>query len=252
VWKSQADSPHLPKDCSQCAIREMTVCGAMRSDQLDALQRFKSCDRILPVHTHLYRTGEHPGEIYNLLSGWVALYRILESGRRQILQIARPGAFLAYQADLDDQMHHSAVCISDVAVCIFPRRTFPALLERHPALQSKLAGILAQEVAAGQDQLTNLGARSGIERVAYFLLQAYLQQRPQRLGTNTVTMTIPMTQEIIGDALGITQVHINRILKQLRERQLAALHRGILEILDLEGLRRVANVSEMEAFGVQR
>jgi CRP-like cAMP-binding protein len=219
----------------------------MRSDQLDILQQFKSCDRIIPAHTHLYRAGERPGEIYNLLSGWVALYRILESGRRQILQIVRPGAFLAYQVGLEDQISHSAVCISDVAVCIFPRRAFPALLERHPALQRKLATMLAQEIAAGQDQLTNIGGRSGIERVAYFMLQIFLQQRSRQAEENRGIVTIPMTQEIIGDALGITQVHINRILRQLRERQLAVLHRGTLEVLDLDGLRRLAKASEIAA-----
>jgi CRP-like cAMP-binding protein len=245
VWKNQAETPHIPKDCSHCAIRETTICGAIRSDQLDILQQFKSSDRIVPAQTHLYRAGERPSEIYNLLSGWVALYRILESGRRQILQIVRPGAFLAYQARLEDQMSHSAVCISDVAVCIFPRRAFPALLERHPALQLRLAGMLAEEIAAGQDQLTNIGGRSGIERVAYFILQIYLQQRSRQAAANSGIVTIPMTQEIIGDALGITQVHINRILRQLRERQLAVLHRGTLEVLDLEGLRRVAKASEV-------
>jgi len=247
VWKSQSEPPHIPKDCRHCAIREMTVCGAMRLEQLDLLQEFKSCDRIVPIHMHLYRTGERPREIYNLLSGWVALYRILESGKRQILKIAQPGAFLAYQAKLDDPMLHSAVCISDVSVCIFPRRTFPSLLEQHPALRGKLAGILSQDVIQGQDLLTNIGGRSGIERVAHFLFQIYLQRCPRQQGSNEDIQAIPLTQEMIGDALGFTPVHINRIMRQLRERRLAMLHKGMLKVLNFEGLREMAEMTQVDA-----
>jgi CRP-like cAMP-binding protein len=225
----------------------MTVCGAMRLDQLDVLQQFKSCDRIVPIHTHLYRTGERPREIYNLLSGWVALYRILESGKRQILKIAHPGAFLAYQAKLDDPMLHSAVCISDVAVCIFPRRTFTSLLEKHPALHGKLAGILSQDIVQGHDLLTNIGGRSGIERVAHFLFQIYLQRCSRQHGSNEDIQALPLTQEMIGDALGFTPVHINRIMRQLRERRLAMLHKGTLKVLNLEGLREMAEMTQVDA-----
>ncbi|HWA46339.1 MAG TPA: Crp/Fnr family transcriptional regulator [Hypericibacter adhaerens] len=218
----------------------------MRSDQLDILQEFKSCDRIVPAHSHLYRAGERLNEIYNLLSGWVALYRILESGRRQILQIELPGAFLGYQARIDEPMLHSAECITDVAVCVFPRRAFPDLLDRHPVLGLKLAGIMAQDVVRTHDQLTNVGGRSGMERVAHFLLQLYLRLRHRQPALGGDSLALPLTQEMIGDALGLTPVHINRILRQLRERRLVVLHNKTLQVLDLEGLRRMAEVPQLD------
>ncbi|QEX22002.1 Crp/Fnr family transcriptional regulator [Hypericibacter adhaerens] len=246
MWKSHNEPPSIPKDCRNCAIREATLCGALRSDQLDILQEFKSCDRIVPAHSHLYRAGERLNEIYNLLSGWVALYRILESGRRQILQIELPGAFLGYQARIDEPMLHSAECITDVAVCVFPRRAFPDLLDRHPVLGLKLAGIMAQDVVRTHDQLTNVGGRSGMERVAHFLLQLYLRLRHRQPALGGDSLALPLTQEMIGDALGLTPVHINRILRQLRERRLVVLHNKTLQVLDLEGLRRMAEVPQLD------
>ena len=246
VQKCHHEPPSIPTDCRDCAIREATLCGALSKDQLGILQEFKTCDRIVPAHTHLYRAGERLNEIYNLLSGWVSLYRILESGRRQVLQIELPGAFLGYQARLDDPLHHGAECLTDVAVCVFPRRAFPDLLERHPLLGLKLLGMMAHDVVRSHDQLTNVGGRSGMERVAHFLLQIYLRLRHQQHALNGDTLALPLTQEMIGDALGLTPVHINRILRQLRERRLVVLHNRTLQVLDLEGLRRMAEVPQLD------
>jgi CRP-like cAMP-binding protein len=215
----------------------------MRVDQLGILEKFKSCDRIVPARTHLYRAGERSGEIYNLLSGWVTLYRILESGKRQVLQIAAPGAFLGYQAKLDDPMLHGAECISDVAVCIFPRRAFPSLLEQHPAIARKLLELTTDDVVKSQDLLTNVGSRSGLQRVAYFLLRLHLHQPRPREASQENFLDIPLTQEMLGDALGLTSVHINRILRHLRERRLVFPRKGKLRMLDIDGLRRVVEES---------
>jgi CRP/FNR family transcriptional regulator len=246
MWKSHNEPPIIPKDCRNCAIREATLCGALRGDQLEVLQEFKSCDRILPAHSHLYRAGERLNEIYNLLSGWVALYRILESGRRQVLQVELQGAFLGYQPRLEDPMLHSAECITDVAVCVFPRKAFPDLLERHPVLGLKMIGMMSQDVVRTHDHLTNVGGRSGMERVAHFLLQIYLRLRHRQQAPSSDTLALPLTQEMIGDALGLTPVHINRILRQLRERRLVVLHNKTLQVLDLEGLRRMAEMPQFD------
>jgi CRP-like cAMP-binding protein len=238
--------PVVPKSCADCIIRETTVCGALHADRLDIVEKFKICDRIIPAHTQLYRAGEQLDEIYNLLSGWVALYRILESGKRQILRIERSGAFLGYQAELKEPLLHSAECITDVAVCVFPRRAFPELLERHPVLGKKLIGMMAHDVARGHDHLTNVGGRSGMERVAHFLLQFFPRHQHRPHASDGDTVALPLTQEMIGDALGLTPVHVNRILRQLRERGLLVLHHKTLQLLDLEGLRRVTELTELD------
>jgi CRP/FNR family transcriptional regulator, anaerobic regulatory protein len=240
------DLPILPRSCADCAIRETTVCGAIHTDRLDVLEKFKICDRIIPAHTNLYCEGDELDEIYNLLSGWVALHRLLESGKRQVLQIELPGAFLGYQADLQEPLLHTAECITDVAVCVFPRRSFPELLERHPGLGKRLVRIMAQNVTRTHDQLTNIGGRSGMERVAYFLLQFVPPMQHRQYAADRDTAALPLTQEMIGDALGLTSIHINRILRELRERHLVVLHNKTLQVLDLGGLRRMAEMSQLD------
>jgi len=223
-------------------VRSQTVCSAFSTDGVSATQLFKTGDRILSAQEHLYQIGDTSFDIYNLLDGWVALYRVLASGQRQILDFALPGAFLGYQANLDEPMQHGAVCITDVAVCVFPRKSFPAFVERHPAVGHRLTEITARSVARAHDQLTNVGARRGTARLAHMLLDMYMRVRRSHSDDGGDALEMPLTQELIADALGLTTVYVNRILRHLRERGLVIFRNGRLRILDLEALSRIAEV----------
>src|SRR5262245_31925680 len=147
--KKHRPVPRVPSDCAQCAIRNTTVCRAFVGS-LEVVQSFKSGDRILVADTHLYRVGDRMGELFNLLDGWVALYRILESGKRQILDILLPGAFFGYQVDLAEPMNHGAMCLSDASICVFPRKAFAGLVDQHPLLAHALIDISVQGTTRAQ------------------------------------------------------------------------------------------------------
>jgi CRP-like cAMP-binding protein len=231
----------VPDGCTNCAVRGTTACRAFLSD-LGVVQDLKIGDRILAADAHLYRIGDRPSEVFNLLDGWVALYRVLESGKRQILDILLPGAFFGYQADPAEPMIHGAYCLSDVAICVFPRAGFAALTDRHATLAHALADIYAQAAVRAQDQLTNIGGRFGTARVAHMLLDLFLRARRTMPGALGDTIELPVTQELIADSLGLTSVYVNRILRQLREQRLVVLRNGMLKILDLAALSRLAEL----------
>lgn len=247
MLKFRNESPVIPRDCQSCPIREATVCRALADGRIDVLQDFKLGDRILPAHSHLYRPGDRPAELYNLLDGWIALYRILEDGTRQILQVVLPGAFIGYQPSLEGPMLHGAECVTDVSVCVFPRKAFPDLLEKYPAVARRVVWLIAQDLMEAQDHLTNVGGRPGIERVAHFLLHIYLRMRQNHPADREDTLELPLTQELIADALGMTPVYVNRILRQLRERGVVMLRNRTLWIMDLEGLGRLAEIPSLDA-----
>jgi CRP/FNR family transcriptional regulator len=246
VGRRHRSAPKIPSGCVNCTVRNTTLCRAF-SNKLDVVQNFKSGDRILAADTHLYRIGDRPGDLFNLLDGWIALYRILESGKRQILDILLPGAFVGYQADLNEPMLHGAVCLSDVSVCVFPRKNFPALVEQHPGLATALVDVTARAAVRAQDQLTNIGGRVGTTRVAHMLLDLFLRGRRAIPGAQRDTVELPLTQELIADSLGLTSVYVNRILRHLRERGLVVLRNGKLKILDLEALAQLAELSTITA-----
>jgi CRP-like cAMP-binding protein len=248
VGKWRRSVPEIPSSCRNCSIRGTTVCRAF-AGKLDTVQSFKTGDRVVAADTHLYRIGDQPGELFNLLDGWIAVYRILESGKRQILDILLPGAFVGFQPDLNDPMTHGAFCLTDAAICVFPRKSFPDLIQQHPALAHALIDINARAAARAQDQLTNIGSRSGTARVAHMLLDLFLRARNSGSGRQADTVELPLTQELIADSLGLTSVYVNRILRDLRERRLVVLRGGTLKVLNLEALALLADVPAVSEAG---
>ncbi|MEX0814033.1 MAG: Crp/Fnr family transcriptional regulator, partial [Dongiaceae bacterium] len=201
-------------------------------------------DRVLPAGSQLYGVGEACAELYNLLDGWVALYRLVDSGRCQILDFALPGAFLGYQPDLAGPMLHGAQCLTDVTVCLFPRHRFADLLAKHPELTARLATLKAEELAVAHDHLTNVACRPARSRLANLLLE--LCSRVRRLDPQLEPhdVEIPLTQSNIADALGLSSVYVSITLKQLREEGLLVFKGGRLRIPDPVRLAEIADFAD--------
>ncbi len=227
-------------DCYACPVRRLTVCRPLDRRHLEIVQGFRRGNRMAPAGSQLYRPGVPCQELYNLLAGWVSLYRVLESGRRQILGFALPGAFLGFQPDLHGPMLHGAECITDVAVCVFRRRPFASLIERHRGLALRLARLQSQATVLAHDNLTNLGARQAHARVAHLLLGLYMRLNGGRLEAANQEVEIPLTQSHLADALGLTSVYVNVTLRRLRQEGLLSFKRRRLLILDPVGLAAVA------------
>lgn len=236
-------APSVPLNCQNCSIRKSTICQPLMSNQLEVVETYKSGDRILPAGSLLYREGEPCPELYNLLDGWVVLCRYPASGRRLILDFVLPGAFFGYQADLMAPMRHEAECLTDVAVCVFPRRPFPSFLERHPPLALSLARLQAGDELSAHNHLTNIGARPARARVAHLLLELYVRVHGRHPEPGGVVVDLPINQHHIADALGLTNVHVNKALRALREEGLLLFKSRQLEILDPIRLSVIAEFS---------
>lgn len=237
--------PIVPLSCRVCPINRKTVCQAFEATEFEAVQRFKIGDRVLTAGAQLYRLSETCSELYNLLDGWVALYQIVQDGSRQILDFALPGRFLGYQPDLSRPMLHGAECITDVSVCVFPRARFPDFIERNPRLGGRLAHMATRDTIIVHDHLTNMGCRSAQAQIAHLLLSLYIRAKGSAKGVAAHHVVIPLTQNHIADALGITSVYVSQILRQLRENNLLIFKGGKLQVLDPNGLAHVADFDHL-------
>ncbi len=221
-------------------MRDDALCAPLSDDEIAVIEDFKSGHREIPAGADLYCQDEVCDELYTLLDGWVYLYQILEDGRRQILDFALPGAFLGFQPDLAAPAAHSAQCLTDIAVCVFPRGTLLDLFRAHPELALRMAWITARDGALAREHLTNVGRRSARERVAHLLLELFYRVRRGGASPGDNSVELPLTQEHIADALGLTTVHVNRTLRALREADLLAMRGRMLRILDPGALAKLA------------
>lgn len=206
------------------------------------IPRFRGGDRKFETGQDLFSVGSSGKTIFNLLDGWVAVYTLLEDGRRQIVQFALPGAILGMLPSKRAPATVGALALTDVVVSVIPLPVLTSHAHDEPEIAMRLARSLAHDCNLAFDHLTSLGQRSARERIAHLLLELFTRFRAQWPGNRSEEMVLPLTQEQIGDATGLTFVHVNRVLSALRKEGIVQFHYRRLRILDPDRLIEVAGV----------
>ena len=207
---------------------------------------YKSGNRQFKAGEDLFRLGERRDELYHLVDGWVFLYDLLQDGRRQILHFALPGALLGLYSD--SVAPYGAQALTDAAVGVIPHTNLGPLVEEHPGVGLRLAWMVWRERNLAYEHLSSIGRRSARERVARSLLELFVRYRMQWPSYRADEMHLPLTQEHIADATGLTGVHVNRILRELRKDGIVEFHYRRLRILNPDKLFDVAGISSLDVF----
>jgi CRP-like cAMP-binding protein len=232
----------IPKSHQANPISTEHLDPTLPDNVLHVASHYKSPNREVKAGCDLFRLGEKGEAIYSLVEGWVALYNLLEDGRRQILQFALPGTVLAFVPKQGAVMNYSAQALTDAVVAIIPHKNLGRLARECPEIGMQLAGLIAHDRSLAYDQLSSVGRRSARERVAHLLLELFLRSRMRWPGHRGEEMHLPLTQEHIGDATGLTGVHVNRVLRDLRKDGILEFHYRRLRILNPDKLVEVAGI----------
>lgn len=224
--------------CSRCPVRCFALFEPLNGHEADAAGRQRVGFLSIPSKQHLYRRGDMENPTVTLCSGWAMLYRILRDGRRQIIRIALPGDLLAFRPNTSNPMDHSAVAITDAQVCAFADTE--TLCKDFPPLAWQLAKMNARTSHLLDNYLAVVAHRSARERIAFMLLELYQRLEVRRLAAHGRGFC-PLTQEDIGDILGLTAVHVNRILQGLRREGIVQLRQRELQILNFNRLRELGS-----------
>jgi CRP/FNR family transcriptional regulator len=209
---------------------------------LDIARHHASDRRFVPAGTELFAEGETSDNLYVVLSGWLFLYRILEDGRRQILDFALPGAVLGYHARPESPFTFSAEAITNAEVAVIPISRVSNLLSQGSACAITLLEAANESLLGAFDTLTDVGRRTAREAIAHFLLRMARRIGAQAGANGEDAMSFPLRQEHIGDALGLTSVHVCRTLGKLRNDGLVEVGQGRLRIIDADALADDASV----------
>jgi CRP-like cAMP-binding protein len=209
---------------------------------LRAIAGFKSGDKEVRAGKDLFSLGDSCDSVYNLVSGWMFLYNLLEDGGRQILHFALPGAVLGFHPAHGAKATYGVQALTDAVVCVIPRKALEPLSKQHPKIAMRLAWLISRDRALAFDHLTSVGRQSTRQRVAHLLLELFIRCQAQWPGKRVEELQLPLTQEHIGDATGMTFVHVNRVLRDLREEGIVEFHYRRLRILDPDKLIDVAGI----------
>lgn len=225
--------------CQQCPLRALSHFRDFTPEELDFVSRFKVGEFTVDPGTTIFSEGANSAHLFTVLSGWGFRYKMLDDGRRQILNYMMPGDLIGLQGTLMREMQHSVEALSPVTLCVFERDKLNTLFSNHPGLGYDMTWIAAQEERILDENLLSIGRRSALERAAYLLAFLY-----QRAGATSLfkgqRVSLPITQQHIADTLGLSIVHTNRTLKKLADRKLIRWAERGCDILDDEGLANAA------------
>ncbi len=192
-----------------------------------------------PAGTDLVREGMAPRPVFLLKQGMAVRYRSLPDGGRQIMTFLIPGDLCDPHMFLLGAMDHSIGAITDVRVAPILREALMDTFTAHPRISAALWWSSLQEEAMLRERIVSLGRRDARGRIAYLLCELLWRHAAMGLAAHD-TFRLPLTQTDLGDALGLTPVHVNRVLKDFRQRGLIAIQRRMLCVLDPDGLQDTA------------
>jgi len=185
--------------------------------------------RRLPAGFEVYRQGEAASEFFLLNSGWMCLYRLLPDGRRHNIKFAQAGDLVGFSLLGGMPMDHSAVCLTGTTVAVLDRDMAQRHCLKNGELMTHLSRYLSREHSLALRFLTSVTRASAIERVSHLMLELFVRAR-RRLPRADDTLPVPLTQEQIGDAVGLSAVHVNRMFAKLRRSHVLTLAGGLLRI----------------------
>lgn len=236
----------LPKpytDCAACEIRKTALFQGVPYGRLGWTQQYREAQFSVAARNQLYFENMRPEFAFTLVSGWVALYKTIADGSRQILKYALPGDLLGFNLTRDGTATHSAETITPVILCAFSSKNLSIMLREQPEIAARLVEMNLRDMSICQQHLICAGRKDARARLAYMLLETYYRVQKQSkadFDEKAKAIFFPITQELLGDSLGLTNVHVNRVLKVFKMEGLIECSHRRLIILDEKRLSEIA------------
>ena len=195
--------------------------------------------REVAARRDLVREGEKPRAVNVVLDGWACRYKQLPDGRRQVVSFFLPGDLCDANVFILKEMDHSIGAITRVRYAEIMPADFEDLMAQSPRVTQALWWHELVTAAVQREWTTNVGQRTAYERIAHLFCEIFLKLRQVKL-TDGDSCDFPLTQIDIADATGLTSVHVNRTLQELRREGLIELANKRLTIPDLKALMNVS------------
>ena len=205
-----------------------------------ALDRLEEQDRTYRRGAVVFSENESPRELFIVRKGWLHSSVVLGNGSRQIMRFHFQGDILGLPLIAFSDSPETVTAVTDANLCPFSRERLAGLIAEHPRLAALILSLTVAERVSLADRLASIGRTSARARVASLLCDIYRRMRLLGLSENGA-LQLPLTQEDIGDATGLTAVHVNRMMRGLVEQGVIERSGNHLRVLAEEQLCAEAN-----------
>jgi CRP-like cAMP-binding protein len=192
-----------------------------------------------PAGRAIVRSGMTLSASTLLVDGLVCRYKDLADGQRQIMELHVAGDFVDLHGFLLKRLDHNVGTLTPVRIALVPHDAIRGITETHPHLGRMLWFSTLLDASIHREKILSIGRRSAVARIAHIFCELLVRLRLVGLADET-GYSLPLTQADLADVTGLTSVHVNRMLKKLRDEKLLTFRGGRVEIGDWEALQRVA------------
>ncbi|MEQ5787889.1 Crp/Fnr family transcriptional regulator [Erythrobacter sp. NFXS35] len=220
-------------------LQRLSHAAALTPSEIGVLEELCRNPREIPAKKYLSRDGDEIVTFPVILSGWAARYQILRNGARQITRLLLPGDAFYFDSSPDAVAIEEVITLSPCQIVNIPHADMNRAIERYPAIGEAMRNYGCMENAILASWVVNVGRRDALERMAHLICEAHFRLTLVDAAQGN-QFFFPLTQDDLADVLGLTPVHINRKLQQLRHERLIALRSKQMSILDLRELQQVA------------
>ena len=242
AWNSGEPRAGIPAS-GNCLIRKLSHFAPLSASDRDVLEALAAPEESFSADVDIVAEGMAPRSVFLILEGMAVRYRSLADGGRQIMTFLIPGDLCDIHVFLARTMDHSIGTITPTRITAISRERLMDVFALHPRISAALWWSSMQEEAMLRERIVSLGRRDARGRIAYILCELLWRHTAVGLTSNG-TFQLPLTQTELGDTLGLTPVHVNRILKEFRSRNLISIDRKVIKLLDIQKLQETADFTK--------
>lgn len=221
-------------------VRRLHSLYPMRTHEIQAIETMLGSAYSVPSYHVIVQDRQRPSEALVLLEGMACRYRVLDTARRQMTGLVVPGDFCDYSFLSSSPAGHCVMSLGNAVVGRIDLDHLAAIADKLPNIVVAAMRAAAMDAASSREMVISLGARDAIQRLAHLLCELHFRLFTVGMVNPNAQFELPMTQAEIGEALGLSTVHVNRTIQQLRRRKLIAMAQGSVTILDMAGLAATA------------
>lgn len=214
-------------------VRKLRNATELSEDDIRAIEALPVAMKAVDAETHIVFEGDSPSACCLIMSGFAYRAKVTETGKRQILSFHIPGDLPDLQSLLLKTMDHDLVTISAATLGFIDHDDIARLIDTHPAVARALWRETLVDSAIFRERVLNLGVRSASARMAHLL--AELRQRLAEVGlVEDNEYQFPITQSDLADALGLSTVHVNRVLQEFRSQRVLDIRKNLVKLIDVD------------------
>lgn len=229
--------PDPPDDCRGCPLREISLFTPSAGDSLDELQSIRTGTRRLKHGEMVHREGDPVSRAFTLFDGYAIRYRMLSSGKRQVLQFLMSGDLLCNLEGRAQVWSDTVEVVGHAVLCTLSAAGLQKLFDENLRTAHQIAEIHVAEKRLLEELIMDIGQQSAFDGVARLLFELFAREK-QRGRAQENRCHFPFRQSDIADALDLSSVHVSRTYAELRETGLMTIDNRWLTIPDLERVAR--------------